>query len=185
MAKIFFTSDLLFGRAQIAKQRGFENVDHMEDTLVTEWRSVVGDGDTVYHLGNFSWDPISAEAAVSRLNGKIVFVLGEYDSHIPALYSVRSGRHTVLGSTVSVIKGNTLKSKGKHQMCDAVLCHWPMLDWPGRLDGNYHIHGGMMRSDLTNGRRFGVGCDHWELCPIELAALAEFSDAFDKQPRPA
>lgn len=179
MAKIYLTSDLLFGRASVAKSRGFESVDHMEETLVAEWNSVVKDNDVVYHVGNFSWDPITAEAAASKLNGKIIFALGEYDSHIPALYSVRSGRHFVLPSSIAVVK-DVMMSKKRSMRRDMIVCHWPLLDWPGRDTGTLHVHGGTMKTDLTSGRRFCVGIEMWNMRPIEIGALVEFGEEFDR-----
>lgn len=173
--KIYLTSDLLFGRQKAAEDRGLESPDHMEELLVTQWNETVKPGDTVYHLGNFSWDPISAETAVPFLNGKIIFVLGPYDGHLPDVSLVKAGKHTVLASGVNILRNLPVK---KAKRTDMVLSHWPLLDWPGKDDGVLHAHGGREKTDLAKARRFSVNCENWGMRPVDLEALVEFADGF-------
>ena len=81
MSKVFITSDTFFGREQIIKKakRPFETVEEMNKKLVDNWNNVVSENDTVYHLGNFAWNPIIADNILKQLNGNIIFILGEYD----------------------------------------------------------------------------------------------------------
>ena len=76
MSKIFVTSNLQLGRPSTIKKynRDFEDVDSMTDGLINSWNKVVTKDDTVYHLGNFAHDPKTAQDAMLRLNGKILFV---------------------------------------------------------------------------------------------------------------
>jgi calcineurin-like phosphoesterase family protein len=62
MGKIFVTSNLQLGRPGAIKKynRDFADVDEMTDRLIRNWNEVVTKDDTVYHLGNFAWDPRTA-----------------------------------------------------------------------------------------------------------------------------
>ena len=73
-ADFFITSDTFFGRdqiLQIANRFSFNNIRDMESKLIKNWNSVVTDDDSVIHLGNFAWDPITARRVIAKLNGTI------------------------------------------------------------------------------------------------------------------
>ena len=57
MSKIFFTSDLHFGHANIIKydSRPFNSISHMDEELIKRWNESVSPNDTVYILGDISW----------------------------------------------------------------------------------------------------------------------------------
>lgn len=175
---IYLTSDLLFGRQKAAEDRGFDDLDRMEAALVDQWNATVKDADTVYHLGNFSWDPISAETVLASLRGKIVFLLGPRDAHMSEVSLVRAGRHQVVaGGGMSLLRD--IPVKRKKGRTDVVISHWPLADWPGRESGVIHAHGGSVSTDLSSQPgRFCVNCSYWELKPVDVEALLEFADEF-------
>ena len=76
--KVFVTSNLQLGRPAAIKtyKRDFKSVDEMNDALINKWNSIITNKDVVYHLGNFAWDPKTAQDALLRLNGTIYFSLG-------------------------------------------------------------------------------------------------------------
>ena len=81
-ADFFITSDTFFGRdqiLQIANRFSFNNIRDMESKLIKNWNSVVTDDDSVIHLGNFAWDPITARRVIAKLNGTISFMVGHCD----------------------------------------------------------------------------------------------------------
>jgi calcineurin-like phosphoesterase family protein len=49
--KFFFTADTHFNHDNIIEycNRPFKNAEEMNDTLIINWNSVVGEHDTVYH----------------------------------------------------------------------------------------------------------------------------------------
>jgi calcineurin-like phosphoesterase family protein len=78
----FFTSDTHFGHANIIKycDRPFKDVPHMNETLINNWNSVVGEDDTVFHLGDVALGPWEDwDKSLSRLNGHKVLVIGNHD----------------------------------------------------------------------------------------------------------
>lgn len=86
---IFFTADQHFGHANILKyeaenrkdHRGqtFATVKHMDDAIVSHWNEVVGPGDTVYSIGDFSYKFATIAEYLPRLNGRIVLITGNHD----------------------------------------------------------------------------------------------------------
>ena len=87
--KVFFTSDTHFNHTNIIQycQRPFKSTDEMNEAIIDNWNSVVGEEDTVFHLGDFclgssaEWNKI-----LNRLNGKIYLILGNHD-----LKNIRQG----------------------------------------------------------------------------------------------
>lgn len=79
---IWFTSDLHFGHKNIIKfcNRPWETTEEMDEALITNWNSVVGEKDIVFDLGDFAfatngrWKDI-----LQRLNGKHYLILGNHD----------------------------------------------------------------------------------------------------------
>jgi calcineurin-like phosphoesterase family protein len=164
--KILFTSDTFYGRRLTAIERGFESEEDMLDVYIENWNSRVGKNDIVYHLGNFGWDPISTEAAMVHLNGKINFIPGSYDGHLSDMSLIKLGRHAILQNQIAIIPNLNL-----------VASHWPLLDWPGKNDGVIHVHGGSLKSDTSDGYRFGANVHNWNNAPIELDFLKEMIDS--------
>lgn len=160
--KIFFTSDTFFGRRLTAIDRGFSDEEEMLDTYIEKWNNRVQKNDIVYHLGNFAWDPISSEASMIHLNGKINFILGPYDSHLPNMSLIKLGRHVILKNQITVIPN-----------LDVVASHWPLADWPGKTENTLHLHGGALKSSTEDGLRFNANVYNWNGSPIELDFLKE------------
>ena len=53
---IFFTSDFHVGHTNVIRFDGrpFKDVDEMNQSLIDNWNSVVGDEDVVFYLGDLS-----------------------------------------------------------------------------------------------------------------------------------
>lgn len=79
---IFFTSDLHFGHKNIIKfcNRPWDTTEEMDEALIANWNSVVGDNDIVFDLGDFAfatnrrWKDI-----LERLNGRHYLILGNHE----------------------------------------------------------------------------------------------------------
>lgn len=84
MIKIaWFISDNHFNHKNIIQycNRPFKNVEEMDEYMIEMWNFVVGINDTVYHLGDFSFNLNFKEikALVSKLNGSIILIQGNHD----------------------------------------------------------------------------------------------------------
>lgn len=82
---IFLIADTHFDDANAIEyhMRPFDDVDHMNETLVHNWNRVVSHGDTVIVLGDFTGPEVGSEIASewsSLLNGNKKFVMGNNDS---------------------------------------------------------------------------------------------------------
>ena len=164
--KIFFTSDTFFGRKLTAIERGFSSDEEMFDTYIENWNKRVGKNDTVYHLGNFAWDPISCESSMIHLNGKIHFLSGQYDSHLPEMSLIKIKRHSLINNQIAIIPD-----------INCIISHWPLLDWPGKEEGFIHVHGGTQATNLEDGHRFNANIANWNNAPIEFDFFKELIES--------
>lgn len=81
-SKVFFTSDTHFGHKNIIgwTRRPFDSIEEMNEALIKNWNSVVGEDDVIYHLGDFAFGGSSLWKDVcSRLNGKKYLIIGNHD----------------------------------------------------------------------------------------------------------
>lgn len=81
----FVTADHHFGHSNIIDycDRGFIDIEDMEDFYRTLWNTVVSDEDSVYHLGDFGYR-ISLEEIkriASTLNGTKMLFEGNHDNY--------------------------------------------------------------------------------------------------------
>lgn len=162
MTNIFITSDTFFGRRLAAANGGFSDIIEMEDTIIENWNSKVKTNDIVYHLGNFSWDPISAETAINFLNGKIFFIGGSYDKHLSENSLIKIGKHHLLPPIVEIPK---LK---------AVFSHWALSNWAEKENESIHIHGGLKQEKMPN--RYCANIANWNWSPIDFEFFKEMSE---------
>jgi calcineurin-like phosphoesterase family protein len=79
---LFFTSDTHLDHFNIIRycNRPFKTTEEMNETIISNWNSVVKPEDTVYHLGDFC---LSARERMrwlgSRLNGHKHLIMGNHD----------------------------------------------------------------------------------------------------------
>jgi len=80
---IYFIGDTHFDHKNIIKycHRPFSNVTEMNEVVKNNWNSTVGDNDTVYFLGDwtFGWRHKPARYWKSQLKGVIVSIWGSHD----------------------------------------------------------------------------------------------------------
>jgi calcineurin-like phosphoesterase family protein len=166
--KSFFVSDTFFGRRLTALERGFESEEHMLDAYIDNWNSKVNKNDTVYHLGNFSWDPVSGEGSMAHLQGKILFMQGLYDSHLPDMSLIKLNRHSIMKNQIAFAANNKF-----------LISYWPLLEWPGMNDSVIHLHGGSVPNDVReNNFRFNVNIANWNGSPIESDFLLDMVNSY-------
>lgn len=152
---IFLISDLHLNHAKILRHchRPYSSLRHMNRDLVQKWNGVVGHGDTVYHLGDFSIRG-SPWRWIRELNGRKVFIRGNHD-HI----LLKTKHHSTL-------------SYGGHQF---YLVHDPgdvPLSWEGWVIHG-HTHNKIPRYPFINGesRTINVSCECTGYTPVSLDYL--------------
>jgi calcineurin-like phosphoesterase family protein len=131
---LYFTSDLHFGHENLLQSRtSFSAIEEMDERLIQNWNKKVEKRDEVYILGDFSFRAKkSIHTYLKRLNGKKHLIIGNHDGK----WMKEIGNLSAYFASVSDIK--TIR----YEKQELVLCHYPMLEWPGKyylLHG--HIHG--------------------------------------------
>ena len=169
---IFVTSNLQLGRPGAIKKynRNYDNVDQMTEDLILKWNEVVKQEDTVYHLGNFAWDPKTAQDALLRLNGRIYFTRGDHDKALEVL-----DEKGMLRNRVQMIDCLTTLPE-----LNLSLTYLPLKAWPNKRGKKaYNIIGypeKKFKSDPKE-RIINVSTDLWKNQPQDLNKLLEiFSD---------
>lgn len=159
---IFFTSDTHYAHKRIIEysKRPFGDIHEMREVMVARWNAVVGCNDTVYHLGDVSFqrnDPI-----VWRLNGTKVLVAGNHDRK-----GYPEGFEEVCDYRVLRVEGEKL-----------VLFHFPISSWEGMHRGSWHLHGHSHGShryswpmSRVHGKRMDVGVDCHDFTPVSFAQV--------------
>lgn len=138
-----------FGHKNIIKlaDRPFVSIDEMNEKLIDNWNSVVKPGDTVYHLGDFSFKGKKNEEYEKLLNGTLIKIQGNHDPDgwgIPYLEVNVDGTRTV-------------------------LMHYPIQEWNGWYRGAVHLHAHTHQKNFVSAERRGnVGADALDFKPILL-----------------
>ncbi len=148
----FLTGCTHFGHANIINlaNRPFDDVAAMDAALLANWNAVVGERDTVYHLGDFAFRDGDAYAA--KLNGRKVWLQGNHD---PKGW----------GADYKKVRCNKVS---------AVLFHYPIEEWDGWFRGNVHFHCHTHKPEFVSGERRGnVGVDSTGYAPIRLDMAIE------------
>ena len=152
MKNIYFTADSHFNHANIIHfcQRPFASAEEMNEALIAKWNARVGQGDLVYHLGDFAWgdwDPI-----LDRLNGDIILIRGGHDKKYEKKFAGRF-LHTADLMDI-VIEGNAL-----------VLCHYCLRVWNKSHYDSWHLFGHSHGRLPALGKSLDVGVDGHEFAP--------------------
>jgi calcineurin-like phosphoesterase family protein len=190
--RIFFTSDTHYahtnicrsvsnwrdenGNVPINQTRDFKSLDHMNDYIVNSINGKVGEDDTLFHLGDWSFGGFdNIEEFRNRINCKnIHLILGNHDHHIERnkndIQRLFSSVHQYLRLQVSVMPGTKLYA-GE---VDLVLMHYPIASWHNMNDGVIHLHGHVHLppdKKLAAGKAMDVGCDGNDMTPYSLGQI--------------
>lgn len=176
MNKIFYTSDLHLGNANIIKyeHRPWKTVEEMNKGLIDRWNQKVSLYDEVYVLGDFSFKKSQETVRfLKQLNGFIHLIHGNHDAFLDQ-YSFEVTRERELGSYVTD-EGwyKKINDNGR----EVALCHFPIMYWDGMDDrGAYHLYGHMhSRPNMQHPHKdaFNVGVDVNNYYPVTLDELLE------------
>lgn len=157
MRRELFSSDLHFFHNRICElnPRPWRS-DENTERLIDIWNSQVMPGDTLYHMGDFSFlsrskFEVLAEL-IQRLNGYKVFVRGNHDNKDLWKKLAQSSDQRIIwiGDYKEILIGDT----------KAVLCHYPMEVWNRSHHGTWHLHGHCHGSLPQRGKRLDVGIDN-------------------------
>jgi calcineurin-like phosphoesterase family protein len=133
--KVYITADHHFGHFKIIEytKRPFINIIEMDEFLIKSWNEIIPKDGIVFHLGDISFKPNELQNIIKRLNGKIYFIHGNHDLKIKDLKDVLylQGKFEILDDLVQLKIGGY----------EFILCHYPLMSWPGLGRGVLHFHG--------------------------------------------
>lgn len=148
----WFTADTHFFHQQILAftNRGFDNIETMNATMIKQWNRLVSNQDRVFHLGDVSFGNAEETLSVlNQLNGKIYLISGNHDELILT--------HTHLASRFVSIKPYQEITIDKRLL---VLCHYPIQVWRNKHQGSWHLFGHTHGAVQLNGAALDVGIDN-------------------------
>jgi calcineurin-like phosphoesterase family protein len=133
---IWFTSDLHWFHRNIVtftNRHLFTDADNHTEWLIEIWNKQVKKGDTVYHLGDFSFakDTKKTLAVIERLNGTIHMIKGNHD------YSDNFKQYS--RGVNGVYTHDYLEKQFDGQK--VVMFHFPIASWHQQHRGSWHLHG--------------------------------------------
>jgi calcineurin-like phosphoesterase family protein len=134
------------GSIPISQTRDFDTIEQMNETIVNNINSVVGQDDVLIHLGDFSFGGFEN---IQKFRDRILckeihLILGNHDTHI------ENNRDNVQELFTSVNHYTRLMYKFK----TFVLFHYPIASYDGLNKGHIHLHGHV---HLPTNLRFGKG----------------------------
>lgn len=165
LTKTWLTADPHFGHAGVtkflredgSKLRPWDSVEEMDEALVKNWNSVVGDKDRVYLLGDVVINR-KALPILSRLKGRKVLVKGNHDifrleDYLPYFDDIRA---------------YVVKKAGDGRR--VIMSHIPIHpDSVGRFGVN--IHGHLHSNKIDDSRYVCVSVEHTDFTPVEFSQL--------------
>jgi calcineurin-like phosphoesterase family protein len=152
------------GSVPISQTRDFDSISEMNEMIVNNINSVVGQDDVLIHLGDWSFGgfeniKIFRDRIVCK---EIHLILGNHDEHI------EKNRDGVQELFTSVNHYTKLMYKFE----TLVLMHYPIDSWDGLNKGHIHLHGHChlpQQKVFGKGRRMDVGIDgNMFFMPYEL-----------------
>jgi calcineurin-like phosphoesterase family protein len=166
---IYVTSDTHFNHKNILlyepENRPFNDLSHMNETLIANWNAVVKPEDLVIHMGDVCMGPKENHAGFrARLNGTIWLVKGNHDrSDTFCLETLKMDK--VFDSLMFVYKG--VKFFCKHEPSE----------WDKEFDIGLcgHVHGEWKSNHDQKGRLLiNCGVDVWGCKPVSLDTIIEY-----------
>lgn len=124
---IFYTADLHFHYEPVVDGRPFNNAAEMDEALIRNWNDVVGDGDTVYVVGDVGYNGNHVPCdALSQLKGHKHLIRGNHD------VAFEDGE-LLYNYFETVTDFNEIEDGSRH----IILCHYPIV----HNKRSYMIHG--------------------------------------------
>lgn len=152
---IWFISDTHFGHANAItnNMRPFDDVDHMNNSLIENWSNLVKPQDLIYHLGDISWNS-KGLSIFEKLPGTKRLTLGNHDSGVKCAPLVQKmylfRRFSEFGFTIS---------------------HMPIRSEERREE--FSVHGHMHNKDVDDPYCINVCVEKTDYAPIHMDELLQ------------
>ena len=166
MSNIYFSGDGHIGHKGILKympERPYatdlDTTAH-DEWFIDLWKKTIGKHDRIYFAGNLTfYKSEAARRLLERLPGEKYLAVGNHDDSIKAHSNYFRKVAQIMEITIKPSMCNCLQEE-----LHIVLCHYPLLDWPGKHQGAIMLHGhchGTMDEFNTSSidLRFDIGID--------------------------
>jgi calcineurin-like phosphoesterase family protein len=162
MSNVFFTADTHFrhqnkrgsGIIQFCN-RPFADTQEMDEALIANWNRVVGNKDSVYHLGDFGMG--NCADIFYRLKGQKFLLRGSHD------------RDAIKYNWAWTKCCYELKIQGAYIW----LSHRPHRAWERSFHGSWHLFGHVHGRLPPLGKSFDVGVDVWNFTPVSFEEVQD------------
>lgn len=185
--KVFFFSDPHYYHMNICSgttkwknaedvTRKFDSIGEMNDMIVNNINSRVGENDIIICLGDWSFSGIENISIFrNRINCKTIYLIpGNHDHHIVQNSDNVQELFTEIWDDITFLTiTHKIGDKVNHKF-NFVLSHYPLASWPNMNDGWYHVHGHThlpYEHKIGEGRSLDCGIDGNNLFPYELVEV--------------
>lgn len=178
-SNVFFTSDPHYYHEKIIEycDRPFNDVGHMNMSLINNWNKVVNHSDIVFITGDFvPFDKgvIKINYILEQLNGTKVLIRGNHDDFVnleqPWLTIGETKFLNIFEQCLITIKGDPEISEQK-----IFMNHYPMLTWNASHKGSWqvygHIHSLPHHKYIGSPTQYDVGVDRNNFTPVSWNQL--------------
>jgi len=158
---VFFIADEHYFHENILRfhQRPFENVLEMNDALIVANNEVVKSGDSVYHIGDFSFGSVvDTWKLLCKLNGTHYFIEGSHDDTMVRMNRNHKYPINMIGR-IEVIRIGSIH---------CALSHYALEIWPKKHYGAVHFHGHSHGNSCMRKNRADLGVDVIGYNPISI-----------------
>lgn len=134
MGNKLYISDLHFSHKNVIKydNRPYFTVSEMNKDLIEKWNNKVKDDDTVYILGDISWDTVENTVDIfQQLKGNKILIKGNHDTN--KLCRVLKEQH-LIESSYDYLEIN---DNGKF----VIMSHYFIPFWNGQFRNSIHLYG--------------------------------------------
>lgn len=158
---IWFFSDPHFGHKLMCQTRKFDTIEEHDETIISNFNSLVKSEDEVYCLGDFCWSNFLNY--LNRLNGRFHFIKGNHDKQIP-------NSNKILSFTPGY-KDIWIDKQ------PITLCHFQMATWEKSHFGAWHLYGHTHGfGNPVFGKMMNVALDCTNMKPVSFEDICKFMD---------
>jgi len=171
MSATHFIFDPHLQHEGMSRRRGFATVREHDECLTACWNGVVRPNDEVIVGGDFTYRGNAGEAKriFGRLHGRKHLIRGNHDE----ADTLALGWESVRDIACVSIERERL-----------VICHYPLLDWPGRYRGVRHIYGHTHGRIIGHQQSADIGVDVMGWSPVRISAIKAYMATLGPAPDP-
>lgn len=166
MNNIFFSADAHIGHKNVLKYMPSRPYALEHDTkahdewLIKLWQKTIGKQDRIYFAGDLTfYGSEESRRLLEKLPGEKYISTGNHDESIKSHLNYFRKSSQIMEVTIKPSACDFIKEELR-----IVLCHYPLLDWPGKHQGvimlHGHCHGSMDEYNAQSADlRFDIGID--------------------------